>query len=483
MKPSSLKSLLTNASHIGAARFFNVISRTVYVLVIARVLGPELYGLFAYSQAWYMAFMPATALGGLFLFSRDKKPDQAHVEEILPLTLALRLSLSIIVSVSCATVGLMIEDNPEVRILFGMFTVALMARAISGVANQLFNFYEVSHLMLSQGMLFRSIELALGITVLLAGGGIIELGLVHTVSWCLQAARAVIVANRIKAIRLRFAWLEMFKILATRGMVAGVGTALMTWMVQGPLIMARHSADLEPSLGQLALSIQAFAIASIAPLAVSTAVYPMLVRSIAREDGKDMTYVSGMWRATVLFGSTAGLTGLAMGPWLADFLLGNQFALTGELVGISLWLIIPHVIASSAGPLLSVRGRYAAQLWRALLGVTVMAISFPYLTGWLGPAGAIASAGLGLTTSAITQISFLTRIGTINLKRAILKPLLAGMLGLLAYHALADIAGEPIRLAASLTLLAVATLVLGIFTPGERAAFLERLRHLRSGTE
>lgn len=476
MNNATLKSVLKNAGHLGAARFFNVAARTLYVVVLARQLGPELYGLFAYTQAWYLSFIPITALGGLFLFARNQKPDREYIRAILPLTLALRFTLVVVVAISCGVIGWFIESNPEIRALIALFTVALLARAVSGVMNQLFVFYEEANIVLRQEALFRSLELAVGITVLLAGGGIFELGLVHTVSWALQAARAVVFANGIEPLHLRFAWGEIFRIIASRGLAAGLGSALLTWLVQGPLVMSRHSTALAPNLGDIALALQAFSIASIVPMAVTAAAYPVLVRSIARDDNKDVTYVAAMCRATILFGAFAGLMGFALGPPFVAALLGEKFVLAGELLGYAMWLIVPHVIASSAGPLLVVRGLYGAQLWRAIFGVGSMVISFPYCVDWLGPAGVMLSAGLGLCLSAITQMTFLMRTQKLNLNLAVTRPSLAAAASLAIYLALEGQFGPAWGLAGGLLTLIASTLALSVFSAQERRAVWGRLR-------
>lgn len=480
MKHSTLRSVLTNASHLGAARFFNVAARTLYVVVLARLLGPELYGLFAYTQAWYISFIPITALGGLFLFNRNEKPDRDYIRSILPLTLAMRFSLVVIVAVTCGVSGWLIESDPEIRALLALFTVALLTRAVSGVMNQLFVFYEEAQIVLRQEALFRSLELAAGISVLMAGGGIFELGLVHTASWALQAVRAVVFAHKIEPLHLRFAWAEIFHIIASRGLAAGLGTALLTWLVQGPLVLSRHSSVLAPHLGDIALTLQAFSIAAIAPMAVTAAAYPVLVRSIAREDSKDVTYVAAMCRATILFGAFAGLSGFALGPAVVTWLLGDNFALAGELLGYSMWLIIPHVIASSAGPLLIVRGLYGAQLWRAVFGVGSMVISFPYFVDWLGPLGVILSAGLGLSLSAVTQMTFLVRTNKLDLNLAITRPSLAAGVSLAVYLALEGLFGPVWALVGGLLALLASTLAFAVFTAQERRAVLVRIREMRS---
>ena len=59
----SVSSIIRNASAILSARVFNRILKAAYIVVLARYLGPELYGLFTYGQAWYLAFLPFTTPG------------------------------------------------------------------------------------------------------------------------------------------------------------------------------------------------------------------------------------------------------------------------------------------------------------------------------------------------------------------------------------------------------------------------------------
>ena len=73
--------VLASASQLGAARLLNFSVRAVYLALLARLLGPELYGLLAYGHSWYNAFVPITALGlgaSLSLRIADDRGDAAQ---------------------------------------------------------------------------------------------------------------------------------------------------------------------------------------------------------------------------------------------------------------------------------------------------------------------------------------------------------------------------------------------------------------------
>ena len=48
---------------LSAARLFTLITRGCYIIVLARYLGPELYGIFSYGQALYLVFLFVASLG------------------------------------------------------------------------------------------------------------------------------------------------------------------------------------------------------------------------------------------------------------------------------------------------------------------------------------------------------------------------------------------------------------------------------------
>ena len=44
-----------------SVRMLTTLMRAFYVVILARYLGPEMFGLFAYGQSWYIAFLPSAS--------------------------------------------------------------------------------------------------------------------------------------------------------------------------------------------------------------------------------------------------------------------------------------------------------------------------------------------------------------------------------------------------------------------------------------
>jgi O-antigen/teichoic acid export membrane protein len=144
------------------------------------------------------------------------------------------------------------------------------------------------------------------------------------------------------------------------------------------------------------MPLQAMAILSILPAALSSSSLPVLARSVHRADGQDLRIAQAIMRLSYGFGAMAGLIGLTMGPWLVNTFLGTHYALAGTLVGPTLWLVIPYACGQALASLCLVRGRTFAVLACSAGGVLVLVAAIPLLTIWLGSYGAIAATAVAL---------------------------------------------------------------------------------------
>ena len=145
-------------------------------------------------------------------------------------------------------------------------------------------------------MLFRPLEAVLGSVILLLGGGIVEIALLHTgISW-LQALRGLwLVATHF--VRLRFHWHRSDLLcMLQQGLLitlAGLGTTL---LIQGPLVLYRQVVESAAALGQMALVLQILSFVVVVPLSVSTVAMPILSRAVARRDRNEVRFIEAMCR-------------------------------------------------------------------------------------------------------------------------------------------------------------------------------------------
>ncbi len=478
MKFSGIRSLAASAGHLTGARLLTHVVRAVYVVALAHYLGPEMYGLFAYGQSWYMAFLPLTALGLAAVLSREVGVNREQAAEVVARTLRLRTLSALGGAIACGLVGWISDAEPAAQQLLVIFSLALAGRGLATWAEQVFIAYEASRYTLQQEAVFRPLEVAVGLAVLAAGGGVTAIAAVHALIWWLQAARGLaLVHRRLVSLRPDGAWRGLTR-LAVQGLPICLATLFSSWLLLGPLVMFRHVAGTEGSLGQLALALQAVVLVGTVPWSIGSAALPVLSRSAAREDGKVLRFADGMLRLGLLLGAAAGLAGMALGPWLVETVFGGRYGPAGQLLGPALWLLVPLTAGSATAQVLMARGRFVSPALCALAGALVLTLLLPTLVSASGPQGAVLAAGAGMCVWASSLVAMLARFGGLDLGRGVLRPGVVVLVALGVYMGLEPV-GIWLALTASWLVLLGGTLAIGVLAPEERSALMALLRRTR----
>lgn len=484
MSGKGIASIAKNASYLGGSRGINYAARFIYVIGLAHYLGPKIYGLYNYGMSWYMAFLPLTGLGLGVILSREVGRDRNQVARVVAQTLTLRTVTAIVAAIVCAIVGWISEGEPEARRLLLIFSVALTGRALAMWTDSFFTSYEVSKYSFQQNLIFRPLEAAFGLLLLFAGNGVVAVAILHTISWWFQAVRGLaLVMRRIVTVRLHWGWRGLKSILA-QGLPIGLGAIVVTWLVQGPLVLFRHMVGTGNSLGQLALAMQAFFHISAVTGVASAASIPVLSRAVARDDGKDALFAQAVVRAAFIFGAAAGLAGIAAGPWAVDMVFGARYGEAGRLLGLAIWLLIPWTCGTAIWNVYLARGQFFLPTMCAGIGAMVLTLIMPWLVSAMDIQGAVLATGAGMSIWALTLVAILARSGDLDVYQAIVWPSAAIVLALGVYFIL-ETANVWLALAASWLVLFGGAMVFGILTPDERSALIgiTRRRCSSSGAE
>lgn len=457
---SGIESILKNTAYLSAARAVTVAARAFYALLIARVLGPELYGLFNYGLSWYLVFVPLSVLGVNSLLLREIGRRRAGVRDIVEVSLALRSVSSLLVASVCLALGWWVEAEPLNRTLLLVFSVALLGRGLSSWANAVFNGREASGYVLGQELAFRLLEVVAGVALLVAGQGLVVLATVHAAAWLAQGLVGLLVIRRALEPGLRPRWApRAMGCLVRDGMPLMAGTFLLGWLMQGPVVLYRQLGGDDAMLGQLALALQLFVIVASVLAALPNAALPVLARAAEREDGKTGVFVAAILTSGWLLVGVLGVAGMAVGPWAFSWLFGSAYQAAGALVPSALLLVGPHFWASNLKSVLAAHGRYSAIIGTTLAGAMVFTALFPLLMSSCDMRGALLAAGLGLTTVVIGQLWLFCAVGSVNLERAFVRP---GLVTLAALGACAGLLplGPCAALLGGICMLMVASLLL-----------------------
>lgn len=477
MAGKGIRSIAVNASYLFASHGITNLVRGIYAIILARLLGPELYGIFNYGLSWYLIFLPLSALGIDFILSREIGRKTHEYEKVVGQTLALRNVASFVIAVVCGLIGWLIEANEVIRQLIIIFSLALFGRALATWTNSVFVAFEKSRYSFRQDATFRVIEVTSGVTILYAGGGIFEIAILHAVVWWVQGIRGVaLIRKHLMPVSVNWDRQGLLKLLQ-EGLPFVLLSLCVGWMGQGPIVMYKHIMGVESHLGQLALAMQALFLMAGIPLAVSQAVMPILHRTIERKDGKDTVYVEGMLRIGFIIGSIIGISAMALGPWLVPWIFGARYAYTGNLLGPVLWLLVPMIWTSAMGQVIMARGLYRYAVICRTLAAVALFVSLPPLVKAYDAYGAIAAAGIAHMVLTISQKLVLHRTDPVQFNRTFFRPALSVMLSLGTYMMLIPI-NTVLALTASLGVLLAATYFIGVLDTSEKAHLAGLVRRL-----
>jgi O-antigen/teichoic acid export membrane protein len=468
--PSDNRSALArNAAYLISARFVPRLLQIIYMIILARYLGPELYGQFAYGQSWYLALLPLTSFGLYLLLSKAIGTKQEDATNTLAHTLAFRTGLATSVALLSMGAAQLFEPDHMTRMALFVFSLALLGRAIVNWTEHAFVAFEAPLYALRCELWFRPLECIVGVLMLIAGGKVLAVATLHAFIWFLHAGTALmLVHRRLAPVRFRCDWVTVRELFGF-GWPLSLNVFCTGFLLQGPIVLYRYFAPTDPHVGQIAMPLQAMAILCIVPAAVSSSSLPVLARSVHRADRQELIVGEAMLRLGYGFGTVVGLIGLAMGSWLVDTFLGARYAVAGSLIGPALWLVIPYACAHALASICLVHGRILAVLACSASGALVLVVTVPLFTLWLGNLGIVAATAVALLCWMLLLTVICVLAGENHVRVWLIRPTVWASMGLAAY-AMVQPLSTLLALGISLLVLWLAAPLTGVMQPHELRA-------------
>ena len=408
--PKGHRSILKNAAFIYASLLINQVSRAIYVVVLARVLGPQMFGMLSYAQAWYLAFLPLSLLGLGPLLARELGRDRKAGARVADDVASIRIVTILITAVASGVIGIAVSGSPTVSDLMIVFAIALVGRAASMWADQMFQAYEVNHFSLKQAHVFRTAEVLLGIVLALLTKDVVWVALGHALIWLTQGVRGLyLVIRYLQPLAPRWRWSNL-QLLLVAGIPLCLSDVFNTFMVQGGIILYNASGAVDELVGNLGIIVQALMILGSLFVALSRAALPAVSRSVARGDANHRIYVSIMIRLAFVFGTLAAVWALAIGADIVKFVLGAHYRTAGQWLWLMLWVLVPYIIKQAVNNALMAHGSYRQTMWLNLIGGVSMAGAVLLLVEPYGFTGVVAGTLIGFAINATFGVLVLIRM-------------------------------------------------------------------------
>ena len=333
---AGLWSIARNGSALMGSQLAEFGARAVYIIFLARFLGVEDYGVWAYGLALYGFAISLTGFGMDALVPLEVgKAGQSNtkIPTYLGQTLALRLVSTMVAALGLAAFLLFAETPAQAPLILLWLVPAMVGRAVALWVKTCFTAFEKAARLLRLSVPLALAEVVAGATLLFAGAGLAAVLALHAALWCLQACIGVrMVHTRLGALKPDFS-LDALTLHIRRGWSLGLSTAISGWLMAAPLLLLGHIGTDPALLGTFSLPYNLAMLVYAALLPFLIAALPVLSRAGEREDPRVRHY--GLWvllGAGITMGS-AGLIGLLAGEATFAFALGPTYASAGALVG------------------------------------------------------------------------------------------------------------------------------------------------------
>lgn len=396
-----IASILRNGALLAGTQWAEAILRGLYVLIIGRWLGPELYGAWSYATTSYTFALGLTLYGleTLIPLRLGREPEAAR---FLGTTLVIRLGLLLAAAALFAAHALVFEADGPTRVALLLVLPALIGRGLVLWTRSALLGLEKSATAFSLAVRMRLFEVAAGLVGLWLGAGLVLLLAIHAVSWIGEAALAYRALSRHLHVPLRADRPELRAVLR-EGFVLGLVTISLAVLTAMPLILLRHLTGDLATVGQIGIALQVSSLAVVGAQGLLTAALPVVARATTRGDRRLRHYGLGIaLGATFIFG-IAILLAEAFGPAAISALLGDGFAPAGALLAPALLVGGLTVLPSGAWQVLVSQGRKWPGVVAGWSGVAALFATLPGQIESAGATGALtaAAAAFGLRAAIL----------------------------------------------------------------------------------
>ncbi len=417
-----IRSIARNAAFLGGSGIAGSLIRFAYVILVARGLGPEGYGILSSLQGFYLIFVFAVTAGLPFYLSRERAAGQD--------ALAARQSLAVVLTIFSVgagiflVAGLAFEPDPTVERLYPIFVCAILARGMAIWARHLFVAREASEYHLTQTLVFRAGELAAVAAALALGWGLWVMALVHAASWLAEAAASLVILRR------RFGpigWpgFAGFRTVLPEILGVSLAFAAANWLRVAPLVAYRFGVEDAVAAGRFALAWNAAMLAAGLIITVMNAAAPAVARAKERDDGKDLAYLDFWLRIGPAIGALGAIAALGLADWVVLLIGGADYAGAGRILIPAAACLGPVAVNHALDQTLFLHGR-TRSVFRLNASYAVAAAALIYFTAGHG---APAEYVLVLMSVLILEKSLLvTRVVDRDIARLTLRSLAASAL-------------------------------------------------------
>ncbi|MEJ2122314.1 MAG: lipopolysaccharide biosynthesis protein [Alphaproteobacteria bacterium] len=319
--------------------------RIVYIVVLARLIEPSQLGLYLYGIAVYVVLLGLSGFGqNLFLAAR--LPHRTATQTWFSHSLTIRLGMTALAGLAGLTFLWVQESDPLVLTALTLFLGALAARSIASWVREAHVALEDAAWIPRYETGFRATEAVAGVTLALAGVGIVWLAALHFTVWTLEAAASVRLMVR------RGLWparlgrrLRLLAPMTGASFWYTVSSGLIIAYSQVSVVGLRLFDASVASIGQFAVANQGLLALLLVPSTLAAALVPALSRVRRSGAAEDQRAVTALLRWTLAAGAGLAILVEGYGIQAGTYILGERYGDAGRLFTALAWAAGPYAAA------------------------------------------------------------------------------------------------------------------------------------------
>ena len=362
-------SLLRNSAALFSSHMLGRAIRFLYLVVLARLLGPEDTGVYLYGIALYLSSMKLAHFGqSIFLSERIGKHGSVPLS-VLRNSFVLVFGSTLLVSLLLALfVG--ITEQDELMLAMLSFVGALAARALATWVRFAYTALQSVSWVPRYEVIFRGLEATTGVFLLwTGGGGLAAVCALHFLVWAIEAGFALRRLARDHPGVLRFdsrlIYLRRMIAVSVEFLIFMTATSL---LAQLSVLLLKHVQDDAAFVGQFGIAMQFLTTLLMLPAAVGAAFLPRLSRAYrSGNGGRDLVIGAKLLAAIAV---AVSILAAAYGPYFIEVVLGKVYDSTGTAFASLSWIFLPYALVTFVGQSLNVIGKRRAAA--AIMGCVVL---------------------------------------------------------------------------------------------------------------
>ena len=399
------KSILHNITALASSQFAGSLIRFMYMLVLARMLGPEQAGVYLYGVALYLGVITIGLFGqNTFLAQRLGKHKGLPLP-ILHHSLTLTLTATLVAATGLSLFVWITEPEFLLRLTVLCFVGAMLTRALVIWVRGVYIAFEQPRWIPRYEIFFRGTEAVTGTVALWAGGGLLLVSFFHFLFWTLEAFFSLrkLSVEYPGTLGLGYRWVYLKKVAAV-SLLLLISTTAMAQFQQIAIVLLRRLQPDGAIVGHFGLAMQFLTAMMIIPTAATQAFLPRLSRSFRQGGGNDLFTAVKLTGILTLAGAVLAA---AYGPWCISLVLGPDYGETAELFRYLCPVFMPFAVTIFLGQCLNVIN---GQRQAMIITVSMTVIHAVLLALYAAQAPVLAAIGSMFTATGISMIAAMHQV-------------------------------------------------------------------------